>query len=56
VINGNVFTATGSVTGANGIVAGGTLSGTGVATGTKIVNQITPLLAGEPWAASVVTM
>lgn len=46
-INGDVFTATGSVTGANGIVAGGTLSGTGVATGTKIVNQITPLLAGE---------
>lgn len=47
VINNNVFTATGSVTGTNGIVAGGTLSGTGVATGTKIVNQITPLLAGE---------
>lgn len=43
----DVFTATGSVVGTNGIVAGGTLSGTNVATGTKIVTQVLPLLAGE---------
>lgn len=43
----NILTITGSVTGANGIVAGGTISGTGVATGTKILGQVTPLLAGE---------
>lgn len=46
-ITDNIFTATGAVTGTNGIVPGGTLSGTGVATGTKILGQVTPLLAGE---------
>lgn len=45
VINGNIFTATGSLSGT--FVAGGILSGTGVASGTAIVEQVTPLLAGE---------
>jgi hypothetical protein len=43
----NIMTVTGAVTGANGIVAGGTISGTGVATGSKVLGQVTPLLAGE---------
>jgi hypothetical protein len=29
------------------VVAGGTISGTGIASGTKVVGQLTPLLAGE---------
>lgn len=44
-IIGDVFTAAGVLTG--NFYPGTTLSGTGVSTGTKIVNQITPLLAGE---------
>lgn len=43
----NVLTVTGNVTGTNGIVPGGTIAGTGVATGTKILGQLTPLLTGE---------
>lgn len=46
-ITNNILTITGSVVGTNGIRAGGTLSGTGVATGTKVVSQVLPLLAGE---------
>lgn len=49
-ISGDVFTATGAVTGANGIVAGGTLSGGSTAAGTKIVAQLLPLLPGEALA------
>jgi hypothetical protein len=45
-ITNNVLTAT-AAAGTNGIVAGGTISGTNVASGTKIVGQIFPLLAGE---------
>lgn len=44
-ISGNIFTAVSALSGT--FVAGGVLSGTGVATGTAIVQQITPLLAGE---------
>jgi hypothetical protein len=44
-IDNNILTLTG--VGSGVAVAGGTISGTGVATGTKIVSQITPLLAGE---------
>lgn len=44
-IIGNVFTAGGTLTG--NFYPGSTLSGTGVATGTQIVKQVTPLLAGE---------
>lgn len=46
-ITDNIMTVTGAVTGANGIVAGGTVAGTGVATGTKVLGQLTPLLTGE---------
>jgi hypothetical protein len=46
-ISNNILTVTGSVVGANGIRAGGTIAGSGVATGTKIVSQLTPLLSGE---------
>lgn len=42
---GDVFTAGGTLTG--NFYPGSILSGTGVATGTQIVSQITPLLAGE---------
>lgn len=49
-IVGDIFTATASLTGANGIVAGGILSGTGVATGTKVLGQVLPLQAGEALA------
>lgn len=45
VISGNIFTATAALSGT--FVNGGVLSGTGVATGTAIINQVTPLLAGE---------
>lgn len=41
----NVFTTGPAVTGT--LVPGGVLSGTGVATGTVIIAQLTPLLAGE---------
>lgn len=44
-IVGNVFTATGSLTG--NFYPGATLSGTNVNAATKIVSQVTPLLAGE---------
>lgn len=43
--NGDVLTVTAVASGA--LVPGGAISGTGVASGTQIVNQITPLLAGE---------
>jgi len=44
-IQGNVFTATDTLT---GVLYNGTiLSGTGVATGTEIVEQVLPLLSGE---------
>lgn len=45
-INNNILTLT-AAAGANGIRAGGTISGSGVATGTKIVGQVLPLLPGE---------
>lgn len=45
-INNNILTAT-AAAGANGIRAGGVISGTNVATGTKIVSQVLPLLPGE---------
>jgi hypothetical protein len=44
-ISGNLMTAVSGLTGT--IVPGGTITGTGVATGSKIVQQVTPLLAGE---------
>ncbi|CAN7375380.1 hypothetical protein LJR220_003345 [Bradyrhizobium sp. LjRoot220] len=44
-INGNVFTATDTLTGV--LYDGSLLSGTGVATGTRIVDQVLPLLPGE---------
>lgn len=44
-IIGDVFTAGGTLTG--NMYPGATLSGTGVSTGTKIVGQLLPLLAGE---------
>lgn len=44
-IAGNVLTIT--AVGSGTIYPGTTISGTGVATGTKIVSQITPLLSGE---------
>lgn len=44
-ITDNVFTTGPSVTGT--LVPGGVLSGTGVATGTTISSQVTPLLSGE---------
>ncbi len=43
----DILTITGSVVGTNGIRAGGTISGTNVSTGTKIVSQVLPLIAGE---------
>lgn len=46
-ITNNIMTVTGSVVGTNGIRAGGTLSGAGVATGTKVVAQVLPLISGE---------
>lgn len=45
VINNNIFTAVSALTGT--FVNGGVLTGTNVATGTRIVNQVLPLLAGE---------
>ena len=44
-IIGDIFTAGGVLTG--NFYPGSTLSGTGVSTGTQIVNQVLPLLAGE---------
>jgi hypothetical protein len=44
-ISGNVMTIT--AVGSGVVVVGGTLSGTGVATGTLVTSQLTPLLAGE---------
>lgn len=44
-ITGNVLTLT--AVGSGVAVPGGILSGTGVATGTQITSQLTPLLAGE---------
>lgn len=44
-IIGNVFTAANTLTG--NFYPGASLTGTGVATGTKIISQILPLLAGE---------
>ena len=44
-ISGNVMTVT--AVGSGTLYAGTTLSGTNVATGTQIVSQLTPLLAGE---------
>lgn len=44
-IVGNVFTATDTLTGV--LYNGSLLSGSGVATGTRIVEQVLPLLAGE---------
>lgn len=44
-INGNIFTATDTLTGT--LYNGSLLSGTGVAVGTTIVRQVTPLLPGE---------
>lgn len=46
-ITNNILTVTGSVVGTNGIRAGGTIAGTNIATGTKIVTQVLPLIAGE---------
>lgn len=56
-IAAGTFTGTGSIVdniltltaaaGANGIRAGGTISGSGVATGTKVLSQVLPLLPGE---------
>lgn len=43
--NGNVMTV--SAVGSGTVVNGATISGTNVATGTMVVSQITPLLAGE---------
>lgn len=52
----STFSVTGSIAdnlltvtavGSGTVVQGGTISGTGIATGTKIVKQATPLLAGE---------
>lgn len=44
-ITGNVMTVT--VVGSGTVVPGATLSGTGVASGTKVLSQILPLLTGE---------
>lgn len=44
-IAGNLMTVT--AVGSGVVVPGGTLSGTGVASGTQVVSQVTPLLAGE---------
>jgi hypothetical protein len=44
-INNNVLTIT--AVGSGTVYPGTTISGTGVATGTKIVSQLTPLLSGE---------
>jgi len=44
-INGATLTVT--AVGSGTVVAGGTISGTGIATGTQIVSQITPLITGE---------
>lgn len=44
-IVGDIFTAAGTLTG--NFYPGTVLSGTGVATGTKILNQVLPLAAGE---------
>jgi hypothetical protein len=44
-ISNNIATIT--AVGSGVVVPGGTLSGTGVASGTKVVSQITPLLSGE---------
>jgi len=44
-IAGNVLSVT--AVGSGTVVPGGTISGTGIATGTKIVSQLTPLLSGE---------
>lgn len=44
-IVGNLFTATAALSGT--LYNGSVLSGTGVATGTQIVDQVLPLLAGE---------
>lgn len=44
-IVGDVFTAIGTLTG--NFYPGSILSGTGVASGTQIISQVTPLLAGE---------
>jgi hypothetical protein len=41
----DVLTVT--VVGSGTVVAGGSISGTGIATGTKVISQVTPLLAGE---------
>jgi hypothetical protein len=44
-ITGNLLTVTAVTTGP--VVPGATITGTGVAAGTKVVQQVTPLLAGE---------
>lgn len=44
-IANNVMTVT--AVGSGTVVAGGTISGTGVSTGSKVLGQLTPLLAGE---------
>lgn len=44
-ITNNIFTAVSALSGT--FVNGGVLAGTNVATGTRIVNQVTPLLPGE---------
>lgn len=44
-INGNTLTVT--AVGSGTVVPGATISGTGIATGTKIISQLTPLLTGE---------
>jgi hypothetical protein len=44
-VNDNVMTVSAVATGT--LVVGGTVSGNGIATGTTIVSQVTPLLAGE---------
>jgi hypothetical protein len=55
-IAASTFSVTGSITnniltvtavGSGTVVQGATISGTGIATGTQIVSQLTPLLAGE---------
>jgi len=45
VINDDVLTV--SAIGSGSVYPGSTISGTGIATGTQIVSQITPLLSGE---------
>lgn len=44
-VNGDVLTAASGLTGS--IYPGSTISGTGISTGSKIVSQVLPLLAGE---------